>query len=127
GAPLSLGGPKQRALLALLLLRANSVVARDVLIDALWGEEAPASAPHTLDAYVHRLRKLLRGDEHDERRLLTRAPGYLLCVAPGELDVDRFQRLLDDGRRALHAGAPERAAERLAAALTMWRGPPLAD
>ena len=127
GVELTLGGPKQRALLALLLLRANSVVARDVLIDALWSEQPPATAAHTLDAYVHRLRKLLAGGERGEPRLLTRAPGYVLCVAPDELDVDRFRRLLDEGRGALRADEPERAAECLAAALAVWRGPPLAD
>src|SRR6476619_4554620 len=125
--PLPLGGPKQRALLALLFLRSNTVVPRDVLIDALWGEQPPATAAHTLDAYIHRLRKLLRGEELGEPRLLTRAPGYLLRVAPDELDVERFQRLLEEGRRALGAEAPERAAECLAAALALWRGPPLAD
>jgi YVTN family beta-propeller protein len=127
GAPAALGGPKQRALLAMLLLRANEVVSRDALIDGLWGELPPVSAGHTLEAYVHRLRKVLRNGAAGEQVLVTRAPGYLLCVGPDELDLDRFERLVQEGRRALATGAPERAADTLRQALSLWRGPPLGD
>ena len=78
GRPLSLGGTKQRALLALLLLRANEVVSRDVLIDELWGDRPPASAAHSVEAYVSRLRKTLHADRAGEPILVTRPPGYML-------------------------------------------------
>src|SRR6266702_7116568 len=77
GRPLALGGPKQRALLALLLLNANGVVSRDRLVDSLWGERAPESAQRSLDAYVSRLRTLLGGE-----RIERRPPGYLLRMEP---------------------------------------------
>src|SRR5205823_14477910 len=85
GRALPLGGPKQRALLAMLLLHANEPVSRDRLTDGLWGEHPPATAAHTLDGYVSRLRKLLGGD-----RLTRQAPGYRLRVEPGELDLELF-------------------------------------
>src|SRR6476620_10045394 len=80
--PLPLGGAKQRALLALLLLNANRVVSRDRLIDALWGDEPPETAATTVQVYVSRLRKLLPSGA-----LLTRASGYVLEVEPDELDL----------------------------------------
>jgi YVTN family beta-propeller protein len=122
GRELPLGGPKQRALLAMLLLRANEVVSRDRLIDGLWGERPPATASHTLDNYVSRLRKRL-GDG----RLSRRAPGYVLRVERDELDLDRFERLLGEGRAQLAKGKAGEAAETLRAALALWRGPALAD
>jgi YVTN family beta-propeller protein len=118
GSPAPLGGPKQRAVLAILLLRANEVVSRDVLIDEVWAGRPPPSAGHTLEAYVHRLRKLL-GDA-----LVTRPPGYLLRVAPEQLDLHRFERLVDE---ASVTAAPERSAAKLHEALAIWRGPALAD
>src|SRR3954452_15235453 len=89
--PLELGGAKPRALLAMLLLDANQVVSRDRLIEGLWGESLSASAAHSLDHYVSRLRRVL-----GEGRLVRRSPGYLLRVEPGELDLDRFQRLVGE-------------------------------
>src|SRR4051794_32920343 len=86
GGELPLGGPKQRAVLALLLLHANEVVSRDRLLDGLWGERPPPTAAHTLDNYISRLRKTL-GD----RRISRRPPGYVLDVLPGELDLERFE------------------------------------
>jgi YVTN family beta-propeller protein len=127
GRPLSLGGMKQRALLAILLLRANEVVSRDVLIDELWGERPPASAAHSLEAYVSRLRKTLHADRVGEPILVTRPPGYMLRVEFEKLDLDRFERLLEEGRRALATHAPERALPKLSEALSLWRGPPLGD
>jgi YVTN family beta-propeller protein len=127
GRPLSLGGTKQRALLAILLLRANEVISRDVLIDELWGEQPPASAAHSVEAYVSRLRKTLRADRAGEPILVTRPPGYMLRVGFEKLDLDRFERLLEEGRRALATHAPERAFQKLSEALSLWRGPPLGD
>ena len=82
GHPVPLGRGKQKALLALLLLRANEVVSAERLIDELWGESPPATVDNALQNYVSRLRKRLGGE-----RLLTRSPGYLLRVEPGELDL----------------------------------------
>src|SRR5437870_8679262 len=117
GQALPLGGPKQRALLALLLLSANEVVSRDRLVDALWGERAPASAHRSLDTYVYRLRALLGGD-----RIERRPPGYLLRVEPGELDLERFEALLEQGRAAAAAGDPATARDRLVESPGVWRG-----
>jgi YVTN family beta-propeller protein len=121
GAPLSLGGPKPRALLAILLLHANEPVSRDRLIDGLWGERPPASAGHTLDDYVSRLRKAIGPD-----RIERRPPGYALHAAAEEIDVARFERLAAEGRAQLAAGEA-RAAATLRRALELWRGPALAD
>jgi DNA-binding SARP family transcriptional activator/tetratricopeptide (TPR) repeat protein len=114
---LPLGGEKRRAVLALLLLEANRVVSVDRLVAGVWGDTPPPSAGASLQNHLGRLRKEL-GD-----RLVTQPPGYLLRVDDGELDLDRFQRLVDDARGA----EPALAAERLADALALWRGPPLAD
>jgi DNA-binding SARP family transcriptional activator/ABC-type transport system substrate-binding protein/streptogramin lyase len=119
------GGPKQRALLAILVLRANETVSRDRLIDELWGERPPASARHTLDSHVHRLRRALGSEGASLVR--TRGAGYQLTVDPAKIDLSRFQRLAADGSRALAAGSNERAAEKLIEALAMWRGPALAN
>src|SRR4051794_40240018 len=119
---LPLAGAKQRALLALLVLNANRVVSRDRLIDELWGEQPPETAVTSLQVYVSRLRKLLPGD-----RLLTRPPGYLLELEPDELDLQRFERLLGQGREALAGGDAERAAQLLHHALALWRGAALAE
>src|SRR5262245_4493332 len=88
--PCSLGGTKQRALLALLLLHANRVVAVERLVDDLWGEDPPKAAVATIQVYVSRLRKLL-----PEGALRTQPPGYVLEVEPGSVDLERFERLLD--------------------------------
>ena len=119
---LPLAGAKQRALLALLLVHANHVLSRDRLIDELWGGEPPETAVQSLQVYVSRLRKLLPADA-----LLTRPPGYLLEVAPDELDLQRFERLLDAGREALAQGESEEASRLLHDALALWRGPALAE
>ena len=116
GVALPVGGPRQRALLAILLLNANRVVARDRLLEELSGGE---TASHTLTNQVSRLRKVL-GDS----RLLTQAPGYLLRVQDGELDRDRFLALLEAGRAA---GDPTLAGARLREAESLWRGRALAD
>ena len=122
---LRLSGVKQKALLALLLLHANEVVSVDRLIDELWGEEPPEKAANALQARVSQLRKAL--GRSGSEALVTRAPGYLLEVGPGDLDVERFVRLAGDGRRALAQGDAAGAAATLGAALALWRGPALAD
>jgi DNA-binding SARP family transcriptional activator len=108
GKMLDLGGPKQRAVLTLLLLEANRVVSSDRLIEALWDETPPETAQKALQVYVSKLRKLL-----GKERLETKAPGYLLHVDPTELDLARFRQLQQEGK--------------LREALSLWRGPPLAE
>ncbi len=122
GVTISLGGPKQRALLAIFLLHANEVASRDRLIDGLWGERAPASASHTLDDYVSRLRKAL-----GKERLMRKPPGYVLRVERGEFDLDRFRELIEAGEPALAKGRIDEAAASFHKALSLWRGPPLAN
>jgi YVTN family beta-propeller protein len=126
GVPVRIGGPRQRALLALLLCNANRVVSRDRLVDELMGDHPAGAAEGTLHVQVSRLRKALRADR-DEPRLLARPPGYLLRVEEGELDLDEFERRLAAGRRARELGELERAAAKLREAESMWRGRPLAD
>jgi WD40 repeat protein/DNA-binding SARP family transcriptional activator/energy-coupling factor transporter ATP-binding protein EcfA2 len=127
GTPVPIGGPKQRALLALLLLSANRVVSRDRLIGELFAEQSVNSADHALRNQVSRLRKVLSPAAVDAPRLVARAPGYLLRVEPGELDLENFERLVADGRELLAAGDPTRAATTLRAAELLWEGLPLAD
>jgi len=132
GRDLALGGEKPRALLAILLLHRNEVVSADRLMDELWGESPPASALRTLQAYVSRLRKALSDGNGGPSGsnggvLLTQGRGYLLRIASGELDLDRFSDMAERGRDALAAGNPREAADRLREALELWRGPPLAE
>jgi DNA-binding SARP family transcriptional activator len=118
GRTLALGGQKQRALLALLLLDAGRVVSVDRIVDALWGERPPRTAPTSLQNFVSRLRKALGTDI-----LVTRPPGYLLRIEPEQLDLERFRMLVEAAKKS---PAQERAAK-LRQALSLWRGPPLAD
>jgi class 3 adenylate cyclase len=120
--PLPLGGAKQRALLALLVLDANRVVSRERLIDGLWGDEPPEAAVTSVQVYVSRLRKLL-----PDGALVTQPPGYVLQVPPEEVDLFRFERLLAEGRTALAGYDPERAARLVRDAIELWRGPALAE
>jgi YVTN family beta-propeller protein len=120
--PLALGGPRQRALLAVLLVHRGEPVSSDRLVDELWGERAPSSAVKIVQGYVSNLRKVL-----GEGLLVTRGRGYLLQTEPDQTDVDRFESLVTEGRRALQAGDARAAAARLREALGLWRGPPLAD
>jgi DNA-binding SARP family transcriptional activator len=116
---------RQRALLAALLLNAGRVVSVDELAEALWGPAAPPSAVATIRNYVKRLRRVL-GDA-GQSRIVTRAPGYLIRIDPAELDVARFEALLDGARDAATARSWQAAAQRAGAALALWRGEPLAD
>ena len=122
GSPVGLGGPKQRALLAFLLLHANTVVSRDRLIDGLWGECPPPSTAESLDSYLSRLRKLVGHD-----RLSRQAGGYVLRVEPGELDTEQFERMVTSARQGAGDRDAAEVAGELAAALALWRGPALAD
>src|SRR4029079_13132795 len=118
GQLLPLGGTKQRALLALLLLRANEVVSRDRLIDELWGGSPPASEKTELQVHVSQLRKALGREV-----ILTRPPGYLIRVGDGELDLHRFEQLV----AAARAEEPVESARLLREGLALWRGAPLAE
>ncbi|MGW0506589.1 AfsR/SARP family transcriptional regulator [Micromonospora sp. NPDC003241] len=121
--------PKQRQLLALLLLHANTVVTIDDCVDELWGEQPPHSAHSTLQTYVMNLRRVLRleAEPPGGGRIVTRERGYALHLEPGELDLEDFQRVAGDGSEALAAGRYPEAARLLRAALDMWRGPALVD
>ncbi len=121
-APVRVAAGKQRALLALLLLNANRTVARDRIVDDLWGEDVPESAKKMVQIHVSQLRKAL-----PEPRLLTRAPGYLLEVTGEELDVTRFELSVAAGRDALSRGDARTAADLLRQGLALWRGPALAE
>ncbi len=119
-----LGSTKQRAVLTALILHANQVVSADALIEAVWGGSPPASAAHALQVYVSEIRRRLGSDEATGL-LLTRAPGYLLRVGPDQLDSDRFENMVAEGRAHLASGSPSNAARLLHEALALWRGPAL--
>jgi DNA-binding SARP family transcriptional activator len=116
---------RQRALLAVLLLNDGRVVSVGEIAETLWGPAPLPSASATVRSYVKRLRRVL-GDA-DQARIVTRSPGYLIRVDPGELDVARFEVLLDGARNAARDGSWEAAADRAREALALWRGEPLAD
>jgi DNA-binding SARP family transcriptional activator/ABC-type branched-subunit amino acid transport system substrate-binding protein len=113
---------KPRALLVLLLLRRGEAVGLDELADDLWGGQPPATAIKSIQVYVSQLRKGL-----GERVLETRGRGYALVVDDDSVDAARFERLLDRGTELRATGEPKAAAEVLTEALTLWRGPALAD
>jgi DNA-binding SARP family transcriptional activator len=122
GDEIRLGGRKPRALLALLLLHPNEVVPADRLIDELWGGDSGESGASALRVNVARLRKAL-----PDGVLTTRSPGYMVRVAAEELDLHRFERLVDEGRSLLSRGLAADASQRLREAQSLWRGPALAD
>jgi WD40 repeat protein/DNA-binding SARP family transcriptional activator len=113
GQPVPLGGGKQRALLAMLAVQPNRTVSADALLEGLWGQRAPASAPKMIQQYVSQLRRALAQEANGDLEILTRGHGYELHVAPGAVDAAEFERLVGRG-----AGRE---------ALVLWRGPPLAD
>jgi DNA-binding SARP family transcriptional activator len=117
GRPIVVGRPRDRALLAALLLRAGEVVSIDRLVDALWGEQPPRTARAALHNSVSALRKLLGPDV-----VVRRPPGYLLDVSPEQIDLRRFERLVEEA-----SGAASADCARLREALALWRGPPLDD
>jgi DNA-binding SARP family transcriptional activator len=124
-----LGGPKQRGVLAILLLRANQVVPVDEIASELYGDDVPATAVAQVRDHVSQLRKLLAEDELDAKGtpLETRAPGYLFRLEPDQLDAARFERRTSQAAGALARGEAGLAAEWLREALALWRGPPLAE
>jgi WD40 repeat protein/DNA-binding SARP family transcriptional activator len=126
GGPVVLGGPKERLLLALLLTRPNQVVSVEALLRGLWGDQPPPTAAKTLQSHIKRLRRALepgRARGAAGQVLVTRQPGYLLRVAPGALDVVRFEELTAAARRMLSQGQADAAASLLGEALGLWRGP----
>ena len=119
--PIALGGPKQRAVLAHLLLRANHLVPTDVLIDEVWGEEPPETVRNALQSYASHLRKALGAERVEGSRA-----GYILRAETSELDAARFQSLLRDARRLLPIDA-KAAVGAFDHALDLWRGPAFGD
>ncbi len=129
GRELALGGRMPRTVLAILLLRANEVVSSDQLVEELWSGAPPASGAKALHVHVSRLRRALAAGQPgpDGERLITAAGGYLLRVGPEELDVQRCERLIGEGRALLAAGRPDQALAALSGAVELWRGDVLAD
>jgi predicted ATPase/DNA-binding SARP family transcriptional activator len=123
GEPLSLGGSKQRALLAILLTQANRVIAVDRIAELLWPGEGPSDPAHVIEVYVSQLRRALEPGGAPYKVLTRKAPGYVLVLEPDRLDASRFESLVEGATR-LPAG--QRAA-RLRQALALWRGPAYAD
>jgi predicted ATPase/DNA-binding SARP family transcriptional activator len=126
GRDVAPAGNKRRALLALLLLRANETVSIERLIDELWGEHPPATAAKALQVHISRVRKSLGAGNGADGVIVTRERGYQLRLDPERLDSLRFERLVAEGRSELAAGHPTRAAASFEAALSLWRGAPLA-
>ena len=129
GGAIALGGSKQRALLALLLLHVNETLSTDRLIDELWGERPPANATKTVQMQIVRLRKALAGQAgHGPADVVvTRERGYELRLDPDRVDSHRFERLVAEGRSELAGGHPRLAASALERALSLWRGQPLGE
>ena len=122
GARITIAAPKQRALLALLLVHHDERVSVDRIADALWGDAPPATAVKTVQVYIGQLRKAL-----GEAVLVTSAGGYTAVLGGHDLDMVRFERLLGEGTRLLEDGDPPGARAVLADALALWRGPALED
>lgn len=130
GTVLDLGPPKQRAVLGALLIEANRVVSLDRLIDELWGDDPPPQATASLQAYISHLRRLVEPDRQPRQSahvLVTQPPGYVLRVHPDQIDAARFAALAAEGRQRLAEGSSAIARRLLQEALSLWRGPALAD
>ncbi len=119
---LPLGGAKQRAVLAILIVHRGEALSTDRMIDELWGERPPATAAKTVQVYISHLRKIL-----GEGVVATRGGGYSLDVPADQVDAERFESLAAEGREALRDNDPPEAASKLREALGLWRGPALAD
>ena len=123
GHSLALGGSKQRSVVAMLALHANTTLSADELIDGLWGDDPPPSAAKNIQQNVSRLRKAL-GEGRAEAEILTRGRGYELRLATGAVDALRFEQLVEEAARERASGGVNGAAH---SALELWRGAPLAD
>lgn len=123
GVDINITARKMEILLATLLIQANQVVSREQLMAEIWGESTPTRATACTHVYISQLRKLFG----KANPIITRGPGYLLCTAPGELDLSLFQQLAAEGRQNLSAGCYREAHAALAPALALWRGPALVD
>ena len=126
GAIVDLGPPKQRALLAILLLHVGEIVPVDRLIDLLWGDGAPRTAGHSIQIYVSELRKALEPPA-GPRLILRRPPGYQLDVPAETIDAHRFESLVQRGSALLASGDRDEAIRTLRSSLELWRGPALSD
>jgi basic membrane lipoprotein Med (substrate-binding protein (PBP1-ABC) superfamily)/DNA-binding SARP family transcriptional activator len=126
GRDVDLGPPKQRAVLAVLLLHAGELVPTERLVELVWGRGAPRTAAHSVQIYVSNLRRVLNGSGGDPP-IVTRAPGYVLAADRDSVDAWRFERLVAEGGRQAERGDHEAAAGSLRAALGLWRGTPLAE
>lgn len=124
GQAAELGPPKQRAVLAVLLLHANEIVPTDRLIELVWGDRPPRTAAHSI--YVSDLRKVLEPLAGGPL-IVTRPPGYVLRADPDSIDARRFERLMAEAADEVEAGEPIGAEDKLRAALDLWRGRPLSD
>ena len=122
GMAASLGGRRQRAVLAMLLAQCNEVVPAYRLIDGVWDDEPPESAPNVLQGYVSHLRRALGREV-----IVTRGRDYAIRVVDGALDLHRFERLADTAAAAFAEGRPRDASAVLRDALGLWRGPALSD
>ena len=121
-----LGPPKQRALLAILVLHVGEIVPVERMVELLWGDDAPRTAAHSIQIYVSELRKAL--EPLAGRRLIhRRQPGYQLEASPDEIDARRFERLVATGMTAMASGDRTAATATFRQALALWRGPPLSD
>ena len=129
GKAVKIRAPKQRAVLALLLLDANHVVSVDALIDGLWCDDPPPTATAALQVHVAKLRQALGSGGPDDAAslIVTRAPGYAIEIEPGALDLTRFEGYVERARAAIAAERPAEASALFGQALSLWRGPALAD
>ncbi len=130
GRALTPTAAKPRQVLAILAVNASAMVSAEQLIDELWPEGPPSSAKTTVQTYVYQLRKLLScsfASSRGKEVLVTRPGGYVLVVPRHDVDIFRFQPLMEDGRNALRRGDAARAAGLLREALGLWRGHMLAD
>jgi DNA-binding SARP family transcriptional activator len=127
--PVAVGAHKLRVLLAALLVYANEVVSIDRLVDILWGQDPPDEAPSTLRKYVHCLRELIEPGVPAgvARVLVTRPPGYMICLSPNQIDAGRFRAMVAHAQRRADAGDLTGAATRFDEALKTWRGPAWAE
>lgn len=127
GASSEISARKIETVLAVLLIRADRVVAFEALMTELWGDELPRRATAGLHVYISQLRKFLHRDHRADNPVVTQPPGYLLRLGNDDLDLNIFLRLMEEGRRLARGQLHEEACARLEAALDLWRGPVLGD